>query len=142
MTSSRRMISSTILCLLLATLLYYFPLQLLVAGIVAGSLYFLVSRWIYAKVKCYDDILFKEPPQVEDCPICFLPLPYMDTGIKYQSCCGKIICSGCTAAFMRMDKEGIGVCPFCRTQVATSGIEMIERIMKRMENGRTWFGTG
>ena len=134
MMSSQRMISLTILCLLLA-LLYYFPLQLLVAGIVAGSLYFLVSRWIYAKVKYYDDILFKEPPQVEDCPICFLPLPYMDTGIKYQSCCGKIICSGCTAAFMRMhDINGIGTCPFCRTPVATSGTEMIKRIMKLLRS--------
>ena len=46
----------------------------------------------------HKEALFKQPPINEDCPICFLRLPSMDTGWKYMSCCGKIICSGCIHA--------------------------------------------
>ena len=116
---------------ILLALLYYFPLQLLVAGIVARSLYILVSRWIYAKVKCDVDGLFKEPPRKEYCPICFLRLPSL--AHRYMGCCGKIVCGGCTYAVAIMDKEQ--KCPFCRTPspAATSNEEIIKRIMKRVE---------
>ena len=44
-----------------------------------------------------DDDLFKDPPPKEDCPICFLPMPYAIGGFgvqtKYQPCCGKILCT-------------------------------------------------
>ena len=43
----------------------------------------------------HDEDLFKQPPRREDCPICFLRLPTLDTGRRYKSCCGKKICSGC-----------------------------------------------
>src|SRR6056300_1433847 len=47
----------------------------------------------------HDEALFKEPPpQYGDCPICFLCLPTMDSGRRYYSCCGKILCSGCAHA--------------------------------------------
>ena len=47
--------------------------------------------------KLHDEKLFKQPPLAhEDCPICFLQLPILDTGRRYQSCCGKTICGGCS----------------------------------------------
>jgi len=46
----------------------------------------------------HDKELFKEPPPAEDCPICFLLLPTLDTGRVYMACCGKRICSGCIHA--------------------------------------------
>ena len=46
----------------------------------------------------HDEKLFKQPPQPEDCPICFLLLPSINTGRRYKLCCGKDICSGCVHA--------------------------------------------
>jgi len=54
-----------------------------------------------------DEKLFKQPPpQYGDCPICFLRLPLMNSGSRYQSCCGKVICSGCFHAPV-YDNQGI-----------------------------------
>jgi len=46
----------------------------------------------------HDIELFKQPPQKEDCPICFVRLPTLSSGSKYNSCCGKVICAGCIHA--------------------------------------------
>ena len=68
--------------------------------------------------KISDEELFKQPtPQYGDCPICFLQLSSFNTGWKYQTCCGKTICSGCIHAPV-YDNQGKKVdnqkCPFCR----------------------------
>ena len=60
----------------------------------------------------HDIELFKQPPTAEDCPICFLMLPLLMTGRRYNACCGKTICSGCIHA------SGNEICPFCRTPTA------------------------
>ena len=78
----------------------------------------------------HDEKLFKQPPQPEDCPICFLLLPSINTGRRYNSCCGKVICSGCIHAGAMGDDE---LCPFCRSPAPTSDEEANERIKKRME---------
>ena len=80
----------------------------------------------------FDEALFKQPPLNlnEDCPICFLSLPSLTTGRKYQSCCGKMICGGCVkAVLMDIDAK----CPFCRVSVPRSDEDLIERIKKRVE---------
>jgi len=86
----------------------------------------------------HDEVLFKQPPpQHEDCPICFLFLPILDTGVKYKSCCGKMICSGCSYAPV-YDNEGNRadkICPFCRTPAPKTEKEIIERYVKRMDAG-------
>ena len=87
----------------------------------------------------HDEELFKEPPsQYGDCPICFLRLPTLHTGWRYQTCCGKVICSGCSYAPV-YDDQGNEVdnhkCPFCRTPAPTSEKEANERDKKRMEAG-------
>ena len=65
----------------------------------------------------HDEELFKQSPPDEDCPICFQRMPLFSTGSKYQTCCGKMICSGCVHAPV-YDHEGnvlAETCPFCRT---------------------------
>ena len=81
----------------------------------------------------HDEKLFKQPPPNEDCPICMLLLPSLNTGIRNQSCCGKTICSGCVRAVAKRD--GVGLCPFCRTPAPTTNEESIIQIKKRVEIG-------
>jgi hypothetical protein len=79
-----------------------------------------------------DEELFKQPPKKEeDCPICFLRMPSLDTGYKYESCCGKVICSGCIYANSKLHEDDL--CPFCRIPAPESDEEQVERAKKRME---------
>ena len=83
-----------------------------------------------------DKALFKQPPLKKDCPICNLLLPVIGSGSVYNSCCGKIICSGCSHApvYDNLGNEIIEEkCPFCRTPVPTSDEEYNERLQKRVE---------
>jgi len=89
--------------------------------------------------KISDEELFKQPPPLhEDCPICFLSMPSLNTGSKYKACCGKMICSGCIYA-PRYDDQGYKVdnkiCPFCRTPTPTTEEGIVERINKLMDAG-------
>jgi len=89
--------------------------------------------------KLHDEKLFKQPPQLYgDCPICFLRMPILDTGWRYMSCCGKVICCGCAHAPV-YDNQGNEVdnekCPFCRTLPPTSNEEELERMKERVEAG-------
>ena len=88
--------------------------------------------------------LFKQPPQNKDCPICFMLLPLMDTGRRYNSCCGKSVCSGCVHAVTISVKGVPPLCPFCRTQVPSLEKEALNRIKKRVEAGdaNALFGLG
>ena len=84
-----------------------------------------------------DEDLFNEPPQPEDCPICFLRLPTLYTGRRYKTCCGKVICSGCIHAPV-YDNNGNKVekkCPFCRVPAPKTHEEVINQLKKRMEVG-------
>ena len=83
-----------------------------------------------------DDKLFKQPPPNEDCPICLLSLPVLESGSMYMPCCGKVICSGCGFApvYDNLGNEIIEEkCPFCRTPVHESDEEYNERLQKRVE---------
>jgi len=87
----------------------------------------------------HDEKLFKQPPPAYgDCPICFIQLPRLESGSTYQTCCGKIICSGCSYASV-YDNQGNKVdsktCPFCRTPKPKSNEEAVERVKRRMEVG-------
>ena len=82
----------------------------------------------------HDEKLFKQPPHNEDCPICMLLLPSLDTGSKYKTCCGKMICSGCIHA-VKIRDGGVGLCPFCRTPAPDTDEEVVEWAKKRIELG-------
>ena len=89
----------------------------------------------------HDIELFKQPPPREDCPICMLRLPSMDSGRRYNVCCGQEICSGCAHAPVcdhrgnRINQVGERKCAFCRTTETALDEEMIERLKKRMKVG-------
>jgi len=87
--------------------------------------------------KISDEELFKQPPQFYgDCPICFIRLPTLGTGWKYQTCCGKVICSGCKHAPL-YDNKGNKVdnkkCPFCRIPQPATDKENLKRMKQRVE---------
>ena len=90
----------------------------------------------------HDEKLFKQPPPAEDCPICMLLLPSLVTGSRYRSCCGKRICNGCLHAVEKRD--GVGLCPFCRTPGPKTEEEAVEQNKKRAELGdaEAIFGLG
>ena len=84
-----------------------------------------------------DDELFKQPPN-EDCPICLLRLPSLESGSTYYPCCGKIICSGCCHAPVKDNLGNVIIerkCPYCRTPVNKSDEEYNEWLLKRVELG-------
>jgi TPR repeat protein len=108
-----------------------------------------------------DEALFKDPPAMEDCPICFLPMPdkllccmmlppatissvpifdyaiahvhLADMGTKqYYTCCGKSVCGGCLYSFGKSGNGG--TCPFCKTERSgKTDEEKIEELLKRVE---------
>ena len=81
----------------------------------------------------HDEALFKQPPQREECPICFLLLPSLETGYRYQTCCGKVICSGCIHAGALVGDDQL--CPFCRVPAPTSEEDAEQRVKKRIGLG-------
>ena len=91
--------------------------------------------------KLHEEALFQEPPPREECPICFLSLPLKSSESHFKSCCGKVICVGCT---YEMVKEGVGrgkmkeddhLCPYCRAPSLISDEEKIKQMKILMENG-------
>ena len=83
----------------------------------------------------HDEELFKQPtPAADDCPICFLRMPLLDTGV-YKACCGKVICSGCCYEVDKRTKNGRPLCPFCRSPPLWSEEDSNERMRKRVEAG-------
>ena len=83
----------------------------------------------------YDEKLFREPPPPEECPICFLPLPFDASGSTFFACCGKNICNGCIYAMV--EREGAHLCAFCRTPKAKSYEEEVARAKKITGKGNT-----
>ena len=85
--------------------------------------------------KLHDKALFKQPPTMEeDCPICFVQMPTLNSGSVRKSCCGKTICNGCIYA-MKMIDDTDNSCAFCRSPLAADDAENIEGIKKRVAVG-------
>jgi len=87
--------------------------------------------------RLHDEELFKQPPpEFGDCPICFLRIPTLNSGSRYKTCCGKVICSGCIHAPV-YDNQGNEVdnqkCAFCRAPTPDSDGEIAERYKLRIE---------
>ena len=88
----------------------------------------------------HDEKLFKEHPPREDCPICFLPLPF-DGQSYFKACCGKTLCCGCIYATMfeaakrGKQKDEANICPFCRTPPPKTDEDYAEGVVKLVEKG-------
>jgi len=64
-------------------------------------------------------------------------MPALESGRRYNTCCGKMICSGCIHAPV-YDNEGNKMeqtCPFCRTPISSSDEDNIKRVNRRVEAG-------
>ena len=100
------------------------------------------------KVDTFDSVLFRDPPQKEECSICMLPMPYLSglCGVRkvYMPCCGKFICYGCSMAEDNEIENGNlkPFCSFCRVPMPFSfdksnrnhaNKEQLKRLKKRME---------
>lgn len=99
-----------------------------------------------------DEALFRDPPDKEDCPICFLPMPVRliccamhppasETVVpiadfaeaneeltdisteEYYSCCGKSICKGCLHTLEESGNDER--CPFCNSDRCNKTAEEI-----------------
>ena len=87
----------------------------------------------------HDEKLFKQPPPKEDCPICMIRLPILESGRMFMACCGKMICIGCIHAPVYDDLGNEVVekgCAFCRAPVSRSSTkdeELIRQFEKRTE---------
>ena len=57
------------------------------AGQMGGLILFEKDKRILER---YNDVLFEEHPQQEDCDVCFLPMPVAMTQRTYKLCCGKV----------------------------------------------------
>ena len=126
-----------------------------------------MNHWPKHKKECKlraailrDEALFKDPPDKEDCPICFLPMPVKliccaslplatissvplydfaiantelaSKGIgTYYPCCGKSICRGCVYSFVMSGNDD--KCPFCNSDRGKIEEKDNEDLMKRVE---------
>jgi len=97
------------------------------------------QKMLHVENNISDNELFREPPPKEDCPICMLPMPYAlgvcGVGKTYQSCCGKILCTGCVLAHQCEINKGKmkDCCPFCRMHIARTDKEDLKRLEHRMK---------
>jgi tetratricopeptide (TPR) repeat protein len=76
--------------------------------------------------KLHDDDLFTQPDGIhlEECPLCFLPMPLDESKHSFVSCCGQTICDGCVYAHVTSNIHDLvkaATCAFCRT--LTSDVE-------------------
>ena len=82
-----------------------------------------------------DKILFKQPEgsHMDDCPICFLPIPLQNDLSRMTVCCSKKICMGCTYFnAIRERKENLPhKCPFCRQRSPESAEESLKILKDR-----------
>ena len=73
--------------------------------------------------------LFAPLPPTEDCAVCLVPLPYVNSEVCYQICCGNRICWSCfnenwESVKKQNEEKNAGkkisfACPFCREPVPT-----------------------
>ena len=92
----------------------------------------------------FEEELFNDPPEAPECPICMLPLPFDDSQVHFNSCCGKVLCFGCVYAQMKEDarngkrREDVS-CAFCRTPTTTVERDELDRLTKGAERNNADF---
>lgn len=102
-----------------------------------------LAHWSRHKADCkkraaelFDEELFKEHPERDECPICMDKLHANHAEVAFKECCGKFQCHGCIFAQHKQEvKNGKeddekGICPFCRTPETKSDKEYMRRLEK------------
>ena len=86
----------------------------------------------------HEEALFKSHCPTDDCPICFLPLPFEMNKISLRSCCGKILCLGCIWGVAQEGSEtNTCPCPFCRAEPYKSNDEYLQWLTKLIKKKHT-----
>ena len=80
----------------------------------------------------------------EDCPICMIPLPHRESGIRFMTCCGKNICIGCDRKHTDTEiKKGVTEikkkgarkielkCAFCCQTLPKNTIKALKKLTKK-----------
>ena len=95
-----------------------------------------------------DPDLWKPHAPTEECPVCLVPLPVKCINQSYWSCCGKLICTACSAEHGRAqdvtnrkrDKKKLPrlekTCAFCRSPYPDDS-ELISCYEERIKKGDT-----
>ena len=79
-----------------------------------------------------DESLFKQSPPKDDCPICFLPMPFAYDGMAaLYPCCGKIVCDGCNHS--KHTSGNLTKCPFCNAKLISEREVGIDQMKKQVE---------
>ena len=92
----------------------------------------------------FDEKLFSDPPEREECPICMLPFPFETEQAFFKACCGQTICHGCIHAQKKEDiksgKRGdnVSLCPFCRAPMARKNEEGNKLLEICVENNNAY----
>ena len=94
-----------------------------------------------------DDALFNFTlPTMDDCPICFVPLPIIPPEVAYKVCCGQEMCFSCQAESIRTLNETnsrrtragqprlYNHCAYCGQLDPRPGEEVIKYVEKRMRD--------
>ena len=87
----------------------------------------------------FEEDLFKDPPESEECPICMIPLPLDPSQSLFHDCCGKFLCMGCAYTKHKEDmrngkqREEAGACAFCREPPSMTDKEVIDRLERGVE---------
>ena len=84
-------------------------------------------------------------PQREECPICLVTMPIHADELTYNSCCGVLICVGCSVSQFLSSIEGdiseeeifdkATVCPFCRSIPNEDDRSELEKALKLAKKG-------
>ena len=110
------------------------------------SRYCQVSHWPQHQEACkkhtelFEQKLFKDPPEREECPICMLPFPFYEKNSSvFFPCCGTVVCKGCVHAQFKEDvnngkeREDCHSCAFCRMPATRNEKERIHRLNRCVE---------
>lgn len=86
----------------------------------------------------HEEALFKSHRPTDDCPICFLPLPFEKDKICLRTCCGKTLCLGCIWGVAQEGSEmNTCPCPFCRAEPYKSNDEYLKWLTKLIKKKHT-----
>ena len=101
-----------------------------------------------AEKRTEDPLMNWTRPEREECPVCMLPLPSLQTSESmYWCCCGRIMCCGCIVGqiLAKDDNDNYAnnvdkafLCPFCRVSNSSGEAEhTLEKEMKRANEGNS-----
>ena len=89
-----------------------------------------------AQEETADIDLFAPIKAREECPICMTPLPFVESEITFEICCGKNICQGCSYKQTIIEiKEGVPKnkhkCAFCCQPDPKNNVKALKKLMKK-----------